>query len=72
MPRITIKVGTAERYRPTVLRGTPLGALPTEAVLEIGAFAIEGSSRAFRQLAEALEEAADLADRAAADDGNGG
>jgi hypothetical protein len=62
MPRITIHVGTHERLEPAISKATPLGALDTEALVWIGATNIRGSAAALRALADALVEAADLAD----------
>ena len=33
MPAITVKIGTRERLEPGILKGTPLGALSTEALV---------------------------------------
>ena len=62
MPRITIQVGGRERLEPAISKATPLGALGTEALVWIGATCISGSAAAMRALADALVEAADLAD----------
>jgi hypothetical protein len=62
MPRVEIRVGTRERLEPTISKATPLGALGTEALVWIGATSIRGSAAALRALADALVEAADLAD----------
>jgi hypothetical protein len=62
MPRITIKVGARERLEPAISKAMPLGALDTEALVWIGATCISGSAAAVRALADALVEAADLAD----------
>jgi hypothetical protein len=62
MPQITIHVGTRERLEPAIAKATPLGALGTEALVWIGATSISGSAAALRALADALVEAADLAD----------
>jgi hypothetical protein len=62
MPRITIKVGARERLEPAISKATPLGALNTEALVWIGTTRIRGSAAAMRALADALVEAADLAD----------
>jgi hypothetical protein len=62
MPRITIKVGARERLEPAISKATPLGALGTEALVWIGATSISGSATAMRALADALVEAAELAD----------
>jgi hypothetical protein len=62
MPRITIHVGGGERLEPAISKATPLGALGTEALVWIGATSIRGRAAALRALADALVEAADLAD----------
>jgi hypothetical protein len=62
MPRVTIHVGARERLEPTISKATPMGALGTEALVWIGATCISGSAAAMRALADALVEAADLAD----------
>jgi hypothetical protein len=62
MARITIHVGGRERLEPAILKGTPLGALGTEAVVHLGATTIRGSAGALRALATALVDAADLAE----------
>jgi hypothetical protein len=60
--RITIHLGTRERLEPAISKATPLGALGTEALVWIGATSIRGRAAALRALADALMEAADLAD----------
>jgi hypothetical protein len=67
MARITIHVGGRERLEPAISKATPLGALGTEALVWIGATSIRGSAAALRALADALVEAADLADAYDAD-----
>jgi hypothetical protein len=67
MPKITIHVGGRERLEPAISKATPLGALGTEALVWIGATRIRGSAAALRALADALAEAADLADAYDAD-----
>jgi hypothetical protein len=67
MPRITIHVGGREPLRPAILKATPLGALGTDALVSMGATCIRGSASALRALADALVEAADLADEYDAD-----
>jgi hypothetical protein len=62
MPSITIHLGTRERLEPAILKATPLGALGTEALVHLGASTIRGRAAALRALADALVEAADLAD----------
>jgi hypothetical protein len=67
MPRITIHVGGREQLRPAILKATPLGALGTDALVWIGATSISGTPTALRALADALVEAADLAEAYDAD-----
>jgi hypothetical protein len=67
MPRLTIHIGTHERLEPAISKATPLGALATEALVWIGATCISGRAAALRALADALVEAADLADAYDAD-----
>jgi hypothetical protein len=62
MPQVTIHVGGRERLEPAITKATPLGALGTEALVWIDATRIRGSAAALRALADALIEAADLAD----------
>jgi hypothetical protein len=62
MPHITIQVGTPERLEPAISKATPLGALGTEAIVHLGPTMITGTATALRALADALTEAADLAD----------
>jgi hypothetical protein len=62
MPRITIHVGGRERLEPAISKATPLGALGTEAIVRLGPTMITGSATALRALADALVEAAELAD----------
>jgi hypothetical protein len=67
MPRITIHLGTRERLEPRISKATPLGALPTEALVYLGATCLSGPASAMHALANALLEAADLADAYDAD-----
>jgi len=67
MARITIHLGTHERLEPTISKATPLGALGTEALVWIGATSICGSAAALRALADALVEAAGMAEAYDAD-----
>jgi hypothetical protein len=62
MPAITVKIGTRERLEPGVLKGTPLGALSTEALVYIGSTTIQGPAAALRALADACQEAASIAE----------
>jgi hypothetical protein len=62
MPRITIHVGGHERLAPAITKATPMGLLGTEAIVRLGSTMITGRAAALRALADALVEAADLAD----------
>lgn len=62
MPAITVKIGTRERLEPGILKGTPLGALSTEALVRVGSTTIQGRAAALRALADACEEAASMAE----------
>ena len=65
MPRVTIHVGARERLNPTISKATLL--LPTDALVWIGTTSIGGTASAMRALADALIEAAELADAYDAD-----
>jgi hypothetical protein len=65
MPRVTIHIGARERLNPTISKGTLL--LPTDALVWIGATSISGTATAMRALADALTEAAEMADAYDAD-----
>jgi len=65
MPRVTIHIGGRERINPTISKATLL--LPTDALVWIGTTSISGTATAMRALADALTEAADLADAYDAD-----
>ena len=67
MPRITIHLGTRERLEARISKATPLGALGTEALVYLGATCISGPAPAMRTLADALVEAAELAEAYDAD-----
>jgi hypothetical protein len=67
MPRVTIHLGARERLEPAISKATPMGALGTEAIVHLGPASITGSATAMRALADALAEAADLADAYDAD-----
>jgi hypothetical protein len=67
MVRVTIHVGGREALEPAISKATPLGALGTEALVWIGATSIRGSAAALTALADALVEAAGLADAYDAD-----
>jgi hypothetical protein len=62
MARITIHVGGRERLEPTIRKATPMGALGTEAIVRLGPASITGTATAIRAPADALVEAAELAD----------
>jgi hypothetical protein len=62
MGRVTIHLGTRERLEARISKATPLGALGTEALVYLGATCISGPAPAMRALADALTQAADLAD----------
>jgi hypothetical protein len=67
MPRITIQVGGHERLEPAITKATPMGLLGTEAIVRLGSTMLTGRAPALRALADALAEAADLADEYDAD-----
>jgi hypothetical protein len=67
MPRITIHVGGREPLEATISKATPMGLLGTEAIVRLGPAIITGTAVALRALADALVEAADLADAYDAD-----
>jgi hypothetical protein len=67
MPQVTIHVGGRDRLQAAILKATPLGALGTEALVHFGSATIRGNAAALRALADALVEAADLADAYDAD-----
>ena len=67
MPRITIHVGGHERLEPAITKATPIGVLGTEAIVRLGPTMISGTATALRALADALVEAADLAEAYDAD-----
>jgi hypothetical protein len=67
MPRITIHVGGRERLEPAITKATPLGLLGTEAIVRLGSTMITGRAPALRALADALVEAAELAEAYDAD-----
>jgi hypothetical protein len=62
MARVTIHLGGRERLEARISKATPLGALGTEALVYLGAICLSGPAAAMRALADALVEAADLAD----------
>ena len=65
MPKVTIRVGAREQLNPTISKATLL--LPTDALVWIGATSIAGTATAMRALADALTEAAELAEAYDAD-----
>ena len=65
MARVTIHIGGRERINPIISKATLL--LPTDALVWIGTTSISGTATAMRALADALTEAADLADAYDAD-----
>ena len=67
MPRITIHVGRREQLEVTISKATPMGLLGTEAIVRLGPAIITGTATALRALADALVEAADLAEAYDAD-----
>jgi hypothetical protein len=67
MPRITIHIGGREQLEATISKATPMGLLGTEAIVRLGPAIITGSATALRALADALTEAADLAEAYDAD-----
>jgi hypothetical protein len=67
MARIRIHLGIRERLEARISKATPLGALPTEALVYLGHTCFSGPAPAMRALADALVEAADLADAYDAD-----
>jgi hypothetical protein len=67
MPRITIHVGGREQLEATISKATPMGLLGTEAIVRLGPAILTGSATALRALADALVEAADLAEAYDAD-----
>jgi hypothetical protein len=65
MARVTIRIGAREPINPTISKATLL--LPTDALVWIGATSIAGTATAMRALADALVEAAELAEAYDAD-----
>ena len=65
MPRVTVHIGGRERLHPTISKGTLL--LSTDALVWIGAACISGTATAMRALADALVEAAEMAEAYDAD-----
>jgi hypothetical protein len=69
--RITIHLGTPERLEPAISKATPLGALWYRGPRVPGCHLLPRPRPALRALADALVEAADLADAYDADPFNG-
>jgi hypothetical protein len=67
MPQITIHVGAREQLEATISKATPMGLLGTEAIVRLGPTIITGTATALRALADALGEAADMAEAYDAD-----
>jgi len=67
MPRITIHVGGREPLEATISKATPMGLLGTEAIVRLGPAIISGSATALQALADALVEAAEMAEEYDAD-----
>jgi hypothetical protein len=67
MPQITIHVGGREKLEPAITKATPMGLLGTEAIVRLGSTMITGRAPALRALADALVEAAELAEAYDAD-----
>jgi hypothetical protein len=67
MPQITIHLGGHEPLEPAITKATPMGLLGTEAIVRLGPTMITGRAAALRALADALVQAADLADAYDAD-----
>jgi hypothetical protein len=67
MPRITIHVGGREPLEATISKATPMGLLGTEAIVRLGPAIITGTAAALRALADALVEAAEMAEEYDAD-----
>ena len=67
MARVTIHVGGREQLEPAISKATPMGLMGTEAIVRMGPAMITGSAPALRALADALVEAAELAEAYDAD-----
>jgi hypothetical protein len=67
MPQITIHVGGREPLEATISKATPMGLLGTEAIVRLGPAMVIGTATALRALADALVDAADLAEAYDAD-----
>jgi hypothetical protein len=62
MPRITLHVGGREQLEAAISKASPMGLLGTEAIVRLGPAVITGSATALRALADALAEAAEMAE----------
>ena len=60
MPKVEVQIGGRERLEAAISKATLL--FPTDAEVWIGATGFKGRDRAMRALADALVEAADMAD----------
>jgi hypothetical protein len=67
MPQITIHVGGREPLEAAISKATPMGLLGTEAIVRLGPAIITGTATALRALADALTEAAEMAEAYDAD-----
>jgi hypothetical protein len=67
MPRITVHVGGREQLGPSISKASPMGLLGTEAIVRLGPAVITGTATALRALADALVEAAEMAEAYDAD-----
>jgi hypothetical protein len=67
MPQITIHLGGHEPLEPAITKATPMGLLGTEAIAHLGPTMVTGRAPALRALADALVQAADLAEAYDAD-----
>jgi hypothetical protein len=59
--RITVKLGGREALDASIIKASPLGALPTEALVRLGPLELAGPPGALRALADACEQAATMA-----------
>jgi hypothetical protein len=62
MPQITIHLGGHERLESAITKATRMGLLGTEAIVRLGSTMLTGRAPALRALADALVEAAELAE----------
>ena len=67
MARVTIHIGGRDRLEPAISKATPMGLLGTDAIVHVGQLIITGQAAALRALADALTEAAEMADAYDAD-----